>query len=241
MTSLAVASLALMVLIPAGEFTMGRSENEDDRAGMRPLVMRDDLPAHKVYLRAFHIDKHEVTNEAYAEFVAATGHPAPRHWIGGRMAAGKERLPVYNVDFDDATAYCEWDGKRLPTEAEWEKAARGGKEGTKYPWGNEISADHLRYKTPKGPAQVGRYPANGYGLFDMAGNVSEWCSDWFDRTYYQKSPAENPAGPDTGHYKVIRGGAFSDDARRSTVFYRNWVKPGQKTPNIGFRCVSETR
>ena len=116
--------------------------------------------------------------------------------------------------------------------------ARAGKEALSYPWGDKIEAAKARFNVETGPAPVGQFPANDFGLFDMSGNVSEWCSDWFDREYYQSSPARNPKGPETGIYKVIRGGAWSDEAARVTVFFRNWVRPTQTTPNIGFRCAS---
>ena len=231
------ALLANMVLIPAGEFTMGRTKlTPDDSTQMRPRVLLDDRPAHKVWLDAYYLDAHEVTNAQYAKFVSATGRRPPYHWSGGQ---GEADLPVFNVSWDDANAYCAWAGKRLPTEAEWERAARAGKEGLSYPWGDKMEAGKARYNVEAGPVAVGQFPANDYGLFDMVGNVSEWCSDWFDREYYKSSPARNPKGPETGIYKVIRGGAWSDEAARTTVFFRNWVRPTQTTPNIGFRCAKQ--
>jgi formylglycine-generating enzyme required for sulfatase activity len=227
-----------MVLIPAGEFTMGRTKlTRDDNTTMRPRVLLDDRPAHKVWLDAYSLDAHEVTNVQYAKFVTATSRRPPYHWSAGQYPQGEENLPVFNVSWDDANAYCAWAGKRLPTEAEWERAARGGKEGLSYPWGDKMEPGKARYNVEAGPASVGQFPANDFGLFDMAGNVSEWCSDWFDREYYQSSPARNPKGPESGMYKVIRGGAWSDEPARTTVFFRNWVRPTQTTPNIGFRCA----
>jgi len=226
-----------MVAIAAGEFTMGRTKlTRDDDTKMRPRVLLDDRPAHKVWLDAYYLDAREVTNAQYAKFVSATGHRPPYHWSGGQ---GEAELPVFNVSWDDANAYCRWAGKRLPTEAEWERAARAGKEGLSYPWGDKMEAGKARYNVEAGPAPVGQFPANDFGLFDMSGNVSEWCSDWFDREYYKSSPPRNPKGPETGIYKVIRGGAWSDEAARTTVFFRNWVRPTQTTPNIGFRCASQ--
>ena len=228
-----------MVTIPAGEFTMGRTrETPDDKTNMRPMILRDDRPAHKVHLDAFQIDTHEVTHAEYAAFIAARKHRTPYHWLGGKMPAGSEQLPVYNVSWEDADAYCRWAGKRLPTEAEWEKAARGGLEGQDFPWGDKITAAEARFGTPDGPAPVGKYKPNAYGVYDMAGNIAEWVGDWFERTYYETSPSKNPTGPQAGKYKVVRGGAWSDGPRRVTVFFRNWVRPGQTTPNVGFRCAS---
>jgi formylglycine-generating enzyme required for sulfatase activity len=227
-----------MAQIPAGEFTMGRTQlTPDDKTGMRPIVLLDDRPPHKLKMSAFEMDKTEVTHGAYAKFLEATGRREPYHW--SKRPAGD--VPIYNVDWSDADAYCRWVGKRLPTEAEWERAARGGIEGASYPWGDAKPTDklaHFNVQTGAGPAA--RYPPNAFGLYDMAGSVSEWTADWFDRDYYATSPASDPPGPPMGkygEYKVVRGGAWSDSASRITVFFRNWVRPNQKTPNLGFRCV----
>ena len=230
-----------MVLVPAGEFTMGRAfETADDKTGMRPLILRDDRPAHAVRLAAYWMDATEVTHVAYREFVEATGHRAPYHWPDGKCPQRLADYPIYNVDWGDASAYCRWQGKRLPTEAEWERAARGGEEGGRYPWGDgKPDSEKARFSTQLGPGPVGQYPANGFGLRDMAGGQAEWCQDWFDRTYYADSPEKNPAGPPEGLYKIVRGGAWSDGPNRVTVHFRNWVRPTQRTPNLGFRCVRD--
>jgi formylglycine-generating enzyme required for sulfatase activity len=231
-----------MVLVPAGEFTMGRTKlTKDDSTKMRPIVLLDDRPEHKVHVDAFWMDATEVTQEQYARFLKARPRPAPYHWVDGKVPAGQEQFPAHNVDWDDGAAYCGWQGKRLPTEAEWERAARGGREGFSYPWGDKIEAGKARYGVDTGPGPVGKFTANDFGLYDMAGSVSEWTSDWFEREYYKSSPARNPQGPETGVYKVIRGGAWSDSGPRVTVFFRNWVRPNQKTPNLGFRCVKPVR
>jgi formylglycine-generating enzyme required for sulfatase activity len=222
-----------MAPIPAGEFTMGRTKlTPDDKTTMRPQVLLDDRPPHKVYLDAYFIDTHEVTNAQYAQFVKATGRKPPYHWT----APVDDKLPVFNVDWADASAYCAWAGKRLPTEAEWERAARGGLEGADYPWGDKFDAKLALHNAAE-PRPVGQFPPNGFGLYDMAGGVSEWCSDWFERLYYEKSEPRNPKGPPKGEYKIIRGGAWSDSPKRITVFFRNWVRPNQRTPNVGFRCA----
>lgn len=224
-----------MVSIPAGAFTMGRTKlTSDDKTNMRPHVLLDDRPAHKVTISAFQIDRHEVTNAQYGMFLDKTHHAAPYHWTNGHPAAD---LPVYNVSWDDANAYCQWKGARLPTEAEWERAARGGLEEQSYPWGDKADAKLARFNVASGPGPVGKFPPNGFGVFDMAGNVSEWTADWFDGGYYASSPSVDPKGPASGEYKVIRGGAWSDSGARITVFFRNWVRPNQRTPNIGFRCA----
>ncbi|MBI1790719.1 MAG: formylglycine-generating enzyme family protein [Acidobacteria bacterium] len=227
-----------MVLVPAGEFLMGRTKlTPDDKTKMRPIVLLDDRPDHKVWLDAFFIDKTEVTQGQYAKFLAATGRKPPYHW--SRRPA--DDYPIYNVDWEDARAYCAWAGKRLPSEAEWERAARGGQEGRDYPWGDKADSKMARYNVETGPGAVAQYPPNGFGISDMAGSVSEWTADWFEREYYRSSPAKNPAGPEAGEYKAIRGGGWPDSAERITVFFRNWVRPNQKTPNLGFRCVKDGR
>jgi formylglycine-generating enzyme required for sulfatase activity len=228
-----------MVLVPGGEFTMGRTKlTPDDQTNMRPHVLLDDRPPRKVRLDAYRMDKTEVTHARYAEFVRATSRKPPYHWTEGTVPPGLDNVPAYNVDWHDADAFCRWAGGRLPTEAEWERAARGGLEGKDYPWGDDKpTPKHALFNVQTGPALVGQYPANGFGLHDMAGGVSEWCSDWFDRDYYARFVEENPQGPESGMYKVIRGGAWADSAARITVLFRNWVRPNQRTPNIGFRCV----
>ena len=232
---------AKMALIPVGEFTMGRSKTTpDDETGMRPLILRDDRPTHIVQLDAFYLDRREVTHAEYATFLEETGRDTPYHWLDGSLPEGQEEFPIYNVDWADASAFCAWAGKRLPTEAEWERAARGGLEGADYPWGDEkATPDRAHYGTDAGPGPVGGLEPNAFGLHDMAGGVAEWTSDWFERTYYESSPAKNPQGPAEGQYKVIRGGAWSDGPRRVTVFFRNWVRPNQTTPNLGFRCAKD--
>lgn len=219
---------------------MGRSKvTVDDSTKMRPQILLDDRPVHKVHVKAFRLDALEVTHEKYAAFVQATGHRVPYHWEGGQVPEGMARIAVYNVSWEDAAAYCKWAGGRLPTEAEWERAARGNREGESYPWGDKPDPKAARYGMEAGPGEPGQFAANDFGLFDMSGNMAEWTADWFEREYYGHSPEENPAGPATGMYKVIRGGAWSDNAARITVFFRNWVRPGQRSANIGFRCARD--
>ena len=231
-----------MVTIPAGSFIMGRTKmTSDDKTAMRPKILLDDTPAHPVSISSFQLDRYEVTNRKYGEFVKATRHPAPYHWTGGEYPKGTDEIPVYNVDWDDAQGYCHFAGARLPTEAEWEYAARGGKASMDYPNGDRIDAKAARFNVALGPVEVGKFPPNGFGLYDMAGNVAEWTHDWFDGAYYSRGENSDPQGPAGGEYKVIRGGAWSDSPKRVTVFFRNWVRPNQRTPNIGFRCAAPAR
>ncbi len=216
---------------------MGRSRSTpDDLTNMRPHILLDDRPVHRLWIDAFLLDTHEVSNEQYSRFVLATRRPPPYHWVSGKVPAQQANFPVFNVSWEDAVAYCAWSGGRLPTEAEWERAARGGQDGLAFPWGEQADAKLARFAATR-PGPIGEFPPNTFGLYDMVGSVAEWCADWFDRLYYRDSPAKNPPGPAAGVYKVIRGGAWSDEAARTTVFFRNWVRPQQRTPNIGFRCA----
>ncbi len=230
-----------MALIPAGEFQMGDHFNEG----------RDvERPVHTVYVDAFYMDIYEVTNAQYRKFMDATGHGAPYHWNDSRYKAPEQ--PVVAVSWHDAVAYAEWAGKRLPTEAEWEKAARGGLTGKRYPWGDEApdaggvyrvnydpgndTADGYAYTSP-----AGSFAPNGYGLYDMAGNVLEWCTDWYDGNYYANSPYNNPLGPDSGKYRVLRGGAWSYPPYFLRAAFRTFGTPTTMDyyVHVGFRCVSK--
>jgi len=218
-----------MVLIPAGEFLMGSDEFDDEK------------PVHKVYLDDFYIDKYEVTNAQYKKFMDATGHKKPRYWDNPNYNAPDK--PVVGVSWEDAAAYARWAGKRLPTEAEWEKAARGGLVGKRFVWGDEwpppsgagnfdIGDDGYEYTAP-----VGKFKPNGYGLYDMAGNVWEWCGDWYDRDYYANSPGRNPKGPSSGEYRVLRGGSWYFNLTNNLrVANRNSLTPVSWSYYEGFRC-----
>jgi iron(II)-dependent oxidoreductase len=225
---------AEMVLIPAGEFQMGDSLDG----------MSNALPVHTVYLDAFYIDIYEVTNAQYKKFMDATGYKAPTYWnlldYWNDPNYNAPNNPVVGVSWYDAKAYADWAGKRLPTEAEWEKAARGGLVGKRYPWGDVLTYDDANYNgiglkdrwTYTSP--VGSFAPNGYGLYDMAGNVWEWCADWYDGSYYANSPKSNPKGPDSGSYKVLRGGSWNSDDNLRTA-HRS---PSDPTGDVrhGFRC-----
>jgi len=244
-----------MALVPAGEFWMGRTHFFlVDAIGWYERDRQDDTPSHKIAVDAFYMDKYEVTNEEYARFADATKRAKPWHWAGGKIPQGQERYPIYNVTWFDADAYCKSVGKRLPSEAEWEKAARGGLDRAKFPWGETAlgmggyeaaeagtankSGNQAHTNYPFGPTTVGSLPPNGLGLFDIAGNVWEWTNDWYERSYYSVSPTKNPSGPPTGTYKVMRGGSWADDDERNLMnSFRNYTDPDQKASSIGFRCA----
>jgi sulfatase modifying factor 1 len=229
-----------MVFIPGGEFLRGRSHAlPDDNLKWFPTLMKDDRPVRAIYIDPFYLDEHEVTNDQYAEFVKATNHRPPYNWPKGQVPQGQGKFPVVDVSWDDAAAYARWAGKRLPTEAEWERACRGLDTGKKYPWGDrEPVKTDARYNAPEeGPAAVCQFARNYFGLCDMAGNVWEWCSDWYDKDYYRSAPGRNPLGPAAGLYRVLRGGSWADLPKYLTCAYRSWARPAERSPNIGFRCA----
>jgi iron(II)-dependent oxidoreductase len=231
-----VPASAGMVSIPAGEFWMGRTHTASlEQAIILERDRRDDQPAHKIYLDAFTMDVNEVTNADYARFADATRAAKPWTWPGGKVAKGEERLPVTNVTWTDADAYCRWAGKRLPTEAEWERAARGGLDRKRYPWGDEGGRGRAHIGSSTGPTAVGSFPANAFGLHDIAGNVWEWTSDWYERDYYAVSSDRNPTGPPKGRYKVIRGGGWTEGVQLNS--FRNYADPEIRTLIIGVRCA----
>ena len=226
---------APMALIPAGDFQMGSNHDESER------------PVHTVYLDAFYIDKYEVTNAQYRKFIEATGHKEPRFWHDPDF--NPDNRPVTGVTWHDAAAYCEWAGKRLPTEAEWEKAGRGGMAREKYPWGSGFSHDYANFVFTDGKdiwnrvAPVGSFPPNSYGLYDMAGNIMEWCADWYNVDYYMESPEKNPIGPSSGEDRVTRGGSWTchpDNAPDLLrVAKRDHYPPESAAKTIGFRCAKD--
>lgn len=199
----------------------------------------DEKPVHKVYLDAFYMDRYEVTNAQYRKFMDATGHRAPLHWDDSRYNAPDQ--PVVGVNWHNVSAYTKWAGKRLPTEAEWEKAVRGGLTGKKYPCGDKFTHDGANCNGTGGrnrweyTAPVGSFSPNGYGLYDMSGNVREWCADWYGS--YSSSPQNNPTGPGSGAWRVLRGGSWHcrDDCLRCANRYGYF--PSETCNLIGFRCA----
>ena len=247
-----------MVLIPAGDFQMGSNDsNADD----------DEKPVHTVYVDAFYIDKYEVTNAQFKAFINANPqwqkdnideqfvmHGYLSHWDGSNYPSGKSNHPVTRVSWYAAMAYAQWVGKRLPTEAEWEKAARGGLERKKYPWGNAIDISQANYNREVGnTTPVGTYAPNGYGLYDMAGNVSEWCLDAYEMDFYARSPRRNPLASEMNmtelmtNYQyvnvttscVLRGGSWYFPALNLRVADRYRNTPTYTFSFFGFRCAQD--
>jgi formylglycine-generating enzyme required for sulfatase activity len=232
-----------MVLIPAGPFSMGSDTDPAE-------LSADEKPLHTVFLDAYYIDKYEVTNAQYQLFILATGRPAPfvdrfwaepYNWKGTDYPAGHGNYPVVLVSWEDAQAYAAWMKKRLPTEAEWEKAARAQLIGKQYPYGdtlknNQANFDRGFFRENK-LKPVGSFEPSSFGLYDMAGNVWEWCQDWYADTYYKNSPAQNPRGPAEGLYRVNRGGSWVNDERYLRCSQRGKNTPDCRSHILGFRCA----
>jgi formylglycine-generating enzyme required for sulfatase activity len=250
-----------MRLVPAGWFEMGSTDSEVENTyqlakkyyeAAQKSWFKAEQPVHRVWVEAFYMDTYEVTMREYAAFRQATGHRA----LPAEVAdyAPGEKHPVVGVSWDDAVAYCRWAGKALPTEAQWEKAARGT-DRRLYPWGNEPvtgrranycdarcefewkdtnADDGYRFTAP-----VGSYPAGAspYGLQDLAGNVPEWVQDWYDPDYYRRSPERNPVNTTPTEFRVLRGGGWLDPPAGLRAANRGGVAPDDRGTNVGFRCV----
>jgi formylglycine-generating enzyme required for sulfatase activity len=249
----------VQVYVPAGNFLMGSTERDLEAAGLDPDEFSDELPQHDVYLDAYWIDQTEVTNAMFAAFLnergnqiehgetwmradtdAARIHQQGGIWVPDR---GYENHPVVEVRWYGAQAYCAWAGRRLPTEAEWEKAARGT-EGQIYPWGNNNpSCNLVNFRQCVGDtAEVGSYPGGSspYGALDMAGNVMEWVSDLYSETYYSNSPTSNPQGPTSG-WGILRGGTWASVPFGVRVTFRFWsCRHSSSYEDSGFRCAGGT-
>ena len=226
-----------MVIIAAGEFLMGNPEG---------VGRADEWPQRKIYLDTFWIDEVEVTNERFMAFISTTGHQNPPNPYGtGPLlsAKGIEQLPVVQVTWYDAKAYCSWAKKRLPTEAEWEKAARGT-DGWKYPWGYDLPTrqranfdrewEDMKTLHPAGTLPGGDSP---YGVKDMSGNAREWVQDWYDAEYYRRAPNRNPKGPEKGIVRSIRGGSWHSPMSDITTSARGRGGFALQTHGTGFRCA----
>ncbi|MEW6266563.1 MAG: formylglycine-generating enzyme family protein [Thermodesulfobacteriota bacterium] len=241
----------VMVRIPAGEFTMGSAVGHGDV---------DEFPPRQVFLDEYLIGRHPVTAAEWVRFLNALPEYDPRYfepsrettvfWMDGRFLPRKgcARHPANGVTWFGAEAYCRWLSDqtereyRLPTEAEWEKACRGGLEGRRYPWGNEPATGMAQYEQtwvdPKHTlSPVGAYPPNPYGLHDLVGNVWEWCQDWYDRNYYQRSPQANPTGPENGEFKVLRGGSWGCLDVQIRCGIRVGERPDVSESRVGFRLA----
>jgi len=223
----------LLRRIPEGFFLMGCDAGRDD-----------EKPAHRVWVDAFELAVFQTTNQEYASFLEDPGHPPPVLWNDPQFS--DPRQPVVAVSWFEAAAYCEWLSRtlgkkyRLPTEAEWERAARGGKEGEDFPWGNcapeELPNYATRWKT--GPEPVGLYEPNAYGLFNLGDNVHEWCSDWYDAAYYVVSPERNPQGPPSGSRRASRGGSWRHHIKVTRTSARSSIPPQFQYADYGFRIAA---
>ncbi|HEX8465216.1 MAG TPA: SUMF1/EgtB/PvdO family nonheme iron enzyme [Abditibacterium sp.] len=227
-----------MVYVPAGEFFMGTNESDESDNNQRdnvPLKANDARPRHTARSGAFFIDKTEVTNAQYKKFCDAMGYPAPPMWNDGQFPAGEADFPVTRVNFYEASAYAAWAGKRLPTEIEWEHAARGD-DGRNYPWGAYWDENRVVWDT-NGPQKVGSIPdgASPYGALDMAGNVFEWTSSWFDA--YPGAPVKVPEFGKT--LKVVRGGGWTGGRQLAMTWYRGVNRPQSRIEWVGFRCAKD--
>lgn len=237
-----------MALVPAGDFIMGGSADRAVEECKKFIsvcdrtTFEDEEPAHSVYLSDFYIDVYQVTNTQYAECVDEGVCELPGCTYYKDSESGS--YPVVCTSWYQAQAYCEWRGARLPTEAEWEKAARGGLEGMQYPWGDEMpvcdtgAENGAQFGFCEGYIMpVGSYSPNGYGLYDMAGNVWEWVGDWYEAKFYHRSQAKDPPGPALGEMKVLRGGSWGLNAWSVRTPDRFWNSPDYRFLTIGFRCA----
>jgi formylglycine-generating enzyme required for sulfatase activity len=219
-------------VIPAGVFLMGSRDGQDD-----------EQPVHSVYVDGFDMSVCPVTRAEYARFLEQTAHDTPRDWTDPALA-GDDR-PVVGVSWDDAVAFCRWTSERrgrlhrLPTDAEWEKAARGGLDDARYPWGDAPPAEVMAgISLPlPGPPPAGSGPANGFGLTGLSGVVHEWCLDWHADDYYAVSPERAPAGPAHGTRRASRGGAWRHQVPWSPVAHRSSLPPALRYSDYGFRVV----
>ncbi len=223
-----------MVMVPGGEFVMGKNTPNPT----------DWQPEHKVKVNGFFMDKNEVTNSEYELFCRATNTPLPQFWGMDEFRSGPAYPdhPVTGVSFIDAEKYAKWAGKRLPSEAEWEFAARGGLAGKNFPLGDTADSTTINFgRKYSGTLKTGSFPPNGFGLYDITGNAWEWTTDFYDAGYYSVSPAENPRGPERGRFKVIRGGSWHSGGMCVQTYYRNGLPVSWVDFAVGFRCVKDIK
>ncbi|MCD4793097.1 MAG: formylglycine-generating enzyme family protein [Bacteroidales bacterium] len=224
-----------MKLIPGGEYIMGKDSESDS----------DYSPAHKVAVDSFFMDIHEVTNLEYYTFCKETGHKLPEFWGTDKYRSSLKysNCPVIGVSKNDARKYAEYAGKRLPTEAEWEYAARGGLIDKNYSNGDVfkscINIDSVFNKGDRHPYNVLSGKQNNFGLYGMSGNAREWVSDIYEKDYYKNSPTKNPKGPENGRLTVVRGGGWKSGSACKKVFIRNALRGSWVDITIGFRCVKD--
>jgi formylglycine-generating enzyme len=218
--------------IPAGWFWMGSESGQDN-----------ERPVHRVWVDEFQLAACQVTNSAYARFLEITKNPPPAFWNNPDF--NHPQQPVVAVSWFETVKYCEWlsgdtaRSWRLPTEAEWERAARGGVESQSYPWGEAVpqSLPDYEKRWKKGPEPVARYAPNGFGLYDICENVHEWCSDWYQAGYYEISPGRNPAGPEHGDRRASRGGSWRHHVKASRCAARSSIPPEFHYADYGFRVA----
>jgi sulfatase modifying factor 1 len=228
-------AMSNMVLIPGDEFAMGQPDGRDE-----------ERPMHRVTVAPFLLCRYQVTNAGYQDFCRSAGQPCTP--FQGQPDFADPLQPVVGVSWFDAVAYCDWLSRecggrfRLPTEAEWECAARGGLEQCLYPWGNQPVCERTGYGTrwARGPEPVGGSAPNAFGLFDMCENIHEWCADWYDPQYYAVSPAWNPQGSPTGTRRASRGGAWRHQIKIARCAARSSIPPEFCYADYGFRVACES-
>jgi formylglycine-generating enzyme len=235
-TSIRLTLQPTLVRIPEGWFSMGSEVGQDN-----------ERPVHRVWVDTFQLAAHQVTNAEYAKFLRATASLPPPFWDDAHF--NHPQQPVVGVSWHEAQRYCDWlaatteQPYRLPTEAEWERAARGGTEGALFPWGDAPpeTLPNYAHRWQTGPEPVGQSEVNPYGLFDICANVHEWCGDWYDPGYYGVSPERNPRGPESGQRRASRGGSWRHHIKVSRCSARSSIPPQFQYADYGFRVACDIR
>jgi formylglycine-generating enzyme required for sulfatase activity len=226
----------ILITIPEGWFSMGSEIGQDN-----------ERPVHGIWIDTFQLAAHQVSNEQYTTFLRATASLPPPFWNDPQF--NHPQQPVVGVSWYEAQKYCDWLAAarerpyRLPTEAEWERAARGGPEGALFPWGDAPpeSLPNYAHRWETGPEPVGQSAPNAFGLFDICANVHEWCSDWYDPGYYAVSPERNPRGPESGQRRASRGGSWRHQIKVSRCSARSSIPPQFQYADYGFRVACDVR